>query len=221
MNSALFGLLMVMVAMPSPQGGAVPVEKEPSHRTVLTNDYVQAFRVTLQPGETTLMHIHSHDDAAVRLSNATTAADSPGQPMGPPEQVSPGFVSVRDTGSKPLTHRVHNVGTTVFDVIDVQVVKRPPGPASTPMATPTAENASMRVYRYELEPGAGTPQHTHVRPYLLVAVTDINLRMTSPDGSSMEHQVKAGDMHWVDSTVTHTLINRGTEKAILVEFELK
>ena len=30
----------------------------------------------------------------------------------------------------------------------------------------------MRVYRYELEPGAGTPQHTHVRPYLLVAVTE-------------------------------------------------
>ncbi|HQR38459.1 MAG TPA: hypothetical protein PLF26_08650, partial [Blastocatellia bacterium] len=98
---------------------------------------------------------------------------------------------------------------------------QPPGPASTPIATPTAENASMRVYRYELEPGAGTPQHTHTRPYLLVAVTDIDLGMTSPDGSSMEHQVKAGDMHWVDSTVTHTIVNRGTEKAILVEFELK
>jgi mannose-6-phosphate isomerase-like protein (cupin superfamily) len=45
--------------------------------------------------------------------------------------------------------------------------------------------------------------------------------MTSPDGSSMEHPVKAGDMHWVDSAVTHTLINHGASKAVLVEIELK
>ena len=33
--------------------------------------------------------------------------------------------------------------------------------------------------------------------------------------------VKAGDFHWVDTAVTHTLVNEGKEKGILVEFELK
>jgi mannose-6-phosphate isomerase-like protein (cupin superfamily) len=45
--------------------------------------------------------------------------------------------------------------------------------------------------------------------------------MTSPDGRSMEHPIKSGDMHWVDTEVTHSLGNAGGEKAVMVEFELK
>jgi quercetin dioxygenase-like cupin family protein len=214
-------LIAVMTAMSSAQDVVVPVEQEPNHKTVLKNDYVQVFRVKLEPGKTSLMHRHAHDDAAVRLSNATVAADSPGEPMGAPEVVYPGLVSARENEKKPHTHRVHNIGTTLFDVMDVQILKRPDGPAAPPIAAPAAENPQMRVYRYELEPGARSAQHTHARPYLLVAATGMNLRMTSPDGASMAHPVKAGDFHWVESAVTHTLINEGSEKGVLVEFELK
>jgi quercetin dioxygenase-like cupin family protein len=203
------------------QDRAVPVEEEPLHHTVLKNEYIQAFRLQLEPGKWTGMHTHSHDDVAVRLSTATTTSETLGQPAGAPENEIPGMVSARSTEPKSLTHRVHNVGSTVFDVIDVQVLSRPAGPKSAAIAPVVAENPRMRVYRYELEPGAASPEHTHHRPYLVVAATDINLRMTSPDGSSMEHPVKAGDMHWVDSEVTHTLINHGTNKAVLVEIELK
>ena len=199
----------------------VPVEKEPHHKTVLKNDYLQAFRVTLESGKTSLMHTHARDDASVRLSTATVAADSPGQPVGPPEPVYPGFVSARDNEANPRTHRVHNIGTTLFDVINVQVLRRPAGPTMPAISVPAAENSKMRLYSYELKPGEATTEHTHTRPYLHVTVTDTNLRMTSTDGSSMEHAVKAGDMNWVDTAVTHTIMNRGTEKAIVVEFELK
>lgn len=220
MTFRLAGLVVFLAAMQSPQDGAVPVEEEPHHKTVFKNDYVQAFRVTLEPGKASLMHTHAHDDAAVRLSNATVAAESPGQPLGPAEPVQPGLVSARDNEAKPHTHRVHNIGATVFDVIDVQILRRPPGPEVPEISLPAAENAKMRVYRYELGPGATTAQHTHARPYLLVAATAIDLGMTSPDGTSIE-PVKAGDMHWVDTAVTHAFMNRGPEKGILVEFELK
>ncbi len=221
MNFSSITLIALMAAMSSAQDRAVPVEAEPNHKTVLKNDYLQVFRVTLEPGKTSLMHTHAHDDAAVRLSKATVTADSPGEPMGAPEFVVPGTVSARNNEKKPHTHRVHNIGTTLFDVIDVQILKRPDGPAAPPITTPAAENPRMRVYRYELGPGAGSAQHTHARPYLLVAATDLNLRMTSPDGGSMAHPVKAGDIHWVEAAVTHTLINEGREKGVLVEFELK
>jgi quercetin dioxygenase-like cupin family protein len=221
MTFPLAGLGVVLAAMSSPQAGAVPVEEEPNHRSVFKNDYIQAFRVTLEPGKTSLMHTHARDDAAVRLSTATVAADSPGKPLGPAEPVQPGLVSARDNEAKPLTHRVHNIGATVFDVIDVQILRRPPGPAVPAISPPAAENAKMRVYRYDLGPGATTASHTHARPYLLVAATAVDLGMTSPDGASVEHAVKAGDMHWVDTAVTHAFMNRGKEKGILVEFELK
>ena len=221
MNLLLVSLTLFLLAMPFLQDRAVPVEDEPNHKTVFKNDYIQAFRVTLEPGKSTLFHIHSHDDVAVRLSKATVTSETLGQAVGAPENTEPGVVSARSNELTALTHRVHNIGNTVFDVIDVQILKRPEGPESAAIIPPAAGNAKMRLYRYELAPGAATPQHTHTRPYLVLAATDINLRMTSPDGDSMEHPVKAGDIHWVDSAVTHTLMNRGTAKAVLVEIELK
>jgi quercetin dioxygenase-like cupin family protein len=215
-------LMLVVVAITcGAQNVAVPVEAEPHHKTVLKNAYVQVFRVDLAPGESTQMHTHAHDDAAVRFSNATVAANKSGEPLGAPEPVSPGQVSARDNAAKPYTHRVHNIGSTVFDVMDVQILSRPRGPASEPIDKPAAENASMRVYRYELAPGESSSKHTHKRPYLIVAATDMSLRMSSPDSQSMELPLKTGDLHWVETTVTHTLTNSGNDKAILVEFELK
>ena len=221
MKRGIPALLWLLRVSSAAQDAPVPVEQEPSHKTVFQNDCVQAFRVHLEPGEATLMHTHSHDDAAVRLSEAMVTSDGPGQPAGAPQTAEAGFVSARDNSRAPLTHRVHNVGKTPFDVLDVQALRRPPGPQVEPISRAAAENASMRVYRYELAAGASGERHTHTRPYLLVAATDVNLRMTSPDGRSFEHLVKAGDMHWVDSEVTHTLVNAGTEKAVLVEIELK
>jgi len=45
--------------------------------------------------------------------------------------------------------------------------------------------------------------------------------MKSPDGATMEHPIQAGDLHWVDSRVTHVLANRGPEAGVIVEVELK
>jgi hypothetical protein len=215
-------LVGLCAAMLSKTGAPVPVEEEPRHKTVLLNEYVQAFRVTLEPGESTLMHIHAHADAAVRLSTAKVAQQTPGQPLGAPEEKETGFCSARENEPTPLVHRVENVGKTVFDVLDVQVLARPEGPATAALSLPSAENARMRVYRYDLSPNGGSStQHSHARPYLIVAATDVDLRMTAPDGKAFEHPIKSGDMHWVDTAVTHTLTNKGDRPGILVEIELK
>ena len=94
-------------------------------------------------------------------------------------------------------------------MIDVEILKRPPGPPSEPIAEPVAENPSARAFRWTLAPGTATPMHTHDRPYLVVAATPLHLTMTGPDGASMEHPVTAGDFHWVVTRVTHALLNRG------------
>ena len=214
-------LALAGAAAAAGQEAPVPVEKEPHHKTVFRNDFVQAFHVTIEPGQATLMHIHAHDDGAVRLRDCTFASDVSGRPPGKPEEAHPGGVSARNNEPTPLIHRVRNVGTTLFEVVDVQVLGRPPGAATDPIAPPAAENAKMRVYRWDLAPGAASPSHTHKRPYLIIAATDASLKMTSPGGRSMEHPIKAGDVHWVDTEVTHSLGNAGTEKAVMVEFELK
>jgi mannose-6-phosphate isomerase-like protein (cupin superfamily) len=45
--------------------------------------------------------------------------------------------------------------------------------------------------------------------------------MSSPDGQSSEHEVKAGDFHWVSTKVTHSLANAGSSEGQIVEIELK
>ncbi len=60
--------------------------------------------------------------------------------------------------------------------------------------------------------------HTHERPYLIISATPLVLKMTDPEGKSFTHEVKAGDIHWVeanstDAKVTHTLANEGPPKA--------
>lgn len=100
-------LLVPLAEMSTAQAKPVPVEKEPHHKAVFKNQYVQIFRVQLDPGKTGLMHTHFHDDASVRLTTATVAADSPGESIGAPEPVYPGLLSARDNEAKPLTHRVH------------------------------------------------------------------------------------------------------------------
>jgi quercetin dioxygenase-like cupin family protein len=219
--AGLVALVSAMAFTALAQDAAVPVEKEPRHGTVLKNEYVQVFRVTLAPGESTGVHVHAHDDVAVRLSDATVASDTPGESAGAPQAANAGFVSSRANDGKPLTHRVRNVGATPFDVVDVQILKRPDGPPAPPIAAPASENPQMRAYRYELAPGASSAPHTHARPYLLVAATGMSLRMTSPDGGVVAHPVKAGDLHWVEAAVTHTLVNDGSERGVLVEIELK
>jgi quercetin dioxygenase-like cupin family protein len=108
-----------------------------------------------------------------------------------------------------------------MDVIDIELLHRPEHP-SIAVAGPVAiENPSVRVYKWQIAPATSTAMHTHTRPYLIVAVTPMQLKMTSPDGQSRSEAVKAGDFHWVNVPVTHSLTNDGTAEGQIVEFELK
>jgi uncharacterized cupin superfamily protein len=84
-----------------------------------------------------------------------------------------------------------------------------------------AENSRLRAWRYELPPGVSTPQHTHVRPCLLVAVTAGELHTTPAGGSPVVRGIAAGSMEWFGEAATHTLTNAAAEPAVLVEIELR
>jgi quercetin dioxygenase-like cupin family protein len=210
-------VLPLLLALQEP----VPVDREPLHRVVFANEYVEVMHLILPPGQSTLFHTHSHDGVAVRLSEATANVDIPGRDSTPPGVSHVGDVSAQAYAEKPMTHRVNNVGKTPFEVVDIEFLGRPPGPPTEPIATPAAENSSARVYRWVLPPGASTPEHTHERPYLIIAATAMQLAMKAPDGDSAAHSVKAADFHWVDAKVTHTLTNGGGESGVLFEVELK
>jgi quercetin dioxygenase-like cupin family protein len=208
-----------MVAMA--QEKALPSEQDPMHKTVFKSDYVIVLRVTLAPGQSTGWHTHSRDAMAVRLSESKTKMQNLGKDQATIVDHHPGDVSANDYAKSPLTHKVSSFGDTTFDVFDIEAFKRYDGPHGNAIGPVAAENATMRAYKYELAPGQSTPQHTHVRPYLIVAATPMLLKMTGADGQVMDHPVETGDLHWMDQKVTHSLTNSGKEKGVIVEIEWK
>ena len=202
------------------QQSPVPVEDEPHHHIVLKNDSVMVLRVKLLPGESTLFHTHLHDRVAIDLTDTTITLQKLGEPEGAPEATKPGGVATSESKG-PYTHRVHNAGPAVFEVLDVELLHRPTAASGAAAAKVEAENPSARVYKWTLAPGATSAMHTHERPYLIIAATPLVLKMTDPEGQSMTHEVQAGDVHWVDARVTHSLTNEGTAIGQIVEIELK
>lgn len=198
----------------------VPVENEPLHHVVLKNESVVVIHLTLPPGERTLYHTHTHDRVAIPLSNTSITQQVWNEKEGPPSLSEAGTFSALTLPGNSYTHRVHNVGANLYDVLDVELLVRPPSPSPV-AATVAAENPSARIYNWVLAPGTASAMHTHVRPYLIIATSGFTLKMTAPDGQSIIHKIKRGDFHWVDTQVTHTLANVGSTGGQIVEIELK
>ena len=223
MKSGLFSLLVLPAMLFAPQisTAPVPVEEEPLHKVEFKNDLLTVLRLKLPAGQTTQYHIHKHDRVAVQLSTTSTTQQDWGQPEGPANPVKPGDFSALTLKGSSYTHRVHNVGTAIYEVIDIEFAQRPATPSPDVAAAVAAENPSARIYNWVLAPGQTSPMHTHTRPYVIISVAPIDLTMTSPDGQSNTHKVGAGDFHFVDAKVTHTLKNADTTSGQIVEVELK
>jgi quercetin dioxygenase-like cupin family protein len=104
-------------------GAPLPVEDEPHHHLVYENQYLRMLEVRLAPRETTEFHTHSHDNLAVRLSEAMFTRQDQGQGWVPIAKVVPGEVSLTKGAESPYTHRVRNAGPTPFRVIDVELLQ--------------------------------------------------------------------------------------------------
>jgi quercetin dioxygenase-like cupin family protein len=106
---------------PGTETDPVPVEAEPHHHAIFENQYVRVLEVVVNPGDTTLFHRHSLDNVAVQLSDTQIKRQSPGQQWidSPAKEGSVNFVA----GTKqPYTHRITNTGSTVFHVLDVEIL---------------------------------------------------------------------------------------------------
>jgi hypothetical protein len=144
--------MMASAAIVAGQQTPVATEEEPHHHVLLKNDFVIVIRATLQPGESTLYHTHSHDSADVEFVSGTTTEQLLGKGEGPAE-TSPAVAVSADSLKEPITHRVHNVGSGPMDIFHVEFLQRPAQP-STPR-----------------------PQHpSRLRTPVLVSITGSSLR---------------------------------------------
>jgi uncharacterized RmlC-like cupin family protein len=73
-----------------------------------------------------------------------------------------------------------------------------------------------------LPAGGLEPKHAHTTPYLLIALTDADLKVKVGDGPENAAHRKAGDVTW-NNPVVHTVTNTGSNptKVVVLEFKGK
>jgi quercetin dioxygenase-like cupin family protein len=79
------------------------------------------------------------------------------------------------------------------------------------------ENDQVRVVRYAIPPGDKTANHSHPNN-VNIFLTDVNAKITTPDGKTAEVHAKAGAAAWRSST-THVVENTGDKpiEGVLIE----
>jgi hypothetical protein len=208
----------------------VEVTAEPSHHLVLQNAYVRVFRIEIAPGSATLLHRHRHDYIVVRLGASDVANEIPGQSV---------VRTKRNDGDTQFTpgnfaHVLRNLGNNPSRSVIVELLqddKNRDSPARWDedrglhiLHGGTQEilfaKDGTRASEVELQIAGAEPRQHYVGAVLLVAVSDLNLRMDQPGRSYSNLELKSGDIKWWDRGLTANLTNVGGQgaKYVLIEF---
>lgn len=83
------------------------------------------------------------------------------------------------------------------------------------------DDARTRVTRFTFAPGQQTGWHVHAMDYVITTLTDCQMRLEHPDGSTSDTHIPAGTAYRRDCGVEHNVINAGDAPMAFVEVELK
>lgn len=153
----------------------VAIEQEPRHRPVFRAGAVRIFDVQIPPGDVTLYHIHDTAILYVPISISPTDTQILGKEwlgVGPndPSRFT-GLVVASDTSyaQMPLTHRVKNVGQSLFRLIAITNAATPEATATqSPLGEPVLNSPWYTATRLTIVPQASSEWATPNAPTVIV-----------------------------------------------------
>ena len=153
----------------------VPIDQEPRHKLVFSNELLRIFDTKIPAGDVTLYHTHLADSVFVCIDGGETQSEEPGKEITKRPPFKAGEVWYRAHSKTPLTHRVTNLGKTDLRILDIEALKAPTEPDLVltplpPMFMPVLENDRVRVTRLKLIKGEKTLDRVLTRPALMVVV---------------------------------------------------
>ncbi len=208
----------------------VEITAEPHHHLTLENKSVRVFNVEVDPNTQTLMHWHRHDYIAINLGPAeieNNVKDKPPAtaklPDGDVRFASASFAHfVRDVADYPF----RNVTVEILDDANLRNSTAKWDQDPVPDATNGTAKVlfikdGIRATEFELQPGGVIPMHHHPGPYLVIAVTDLDLRdkhLNDVHPPDLGH-IKSGDSRWLPGNYSHAVTNTGAKPAKFVTLE--
>ena len=198
----------------------VQVSKEPKHKKVFENKYIRLLDVRMQPGDTSLFHIHSTPSVFLHFTTTLVCSQIKGKEWVTAKNTQ-GYAWYRSFVNDTLVHRVSNCDTVPFHVTDLELLS-PYNPTKKNKALPLPllfEND--RVFAYQLSDSSFNNQLISQRgPVVaeLVAGEDVIYHDAVKKRSS---NIKVGNYLYIEPGSSFYLQGSGKEKMILVLFEIK
>lgn len=236
--SLVFGVWMVAAVTPAAAQTPptaekpVPVFEEPRHHLVLDTPSLRILDIQIPPGDTTLFHMHNSAMIYVPISSSRTRNQNLGEdwpaptaappaPTAPAAPARPGRINGgANYVEKPQTHRVNNIGTTLFRLIGIANMTAGDATATAAASPlkPEMENRWYRVERLVIAPGASAPVPTFAGTIVVVMQTTGTAAL---DGRVWHPLNGPGDFARIDGTVPYVVHNRGTADIEVVAVAVK
>ena len=221
---------------------SVPLYQEPRHHVVYDSPTMRVHDIQIPPGDTTLYHTHDTAILYVPIASSRTRSQALGAEWGGggaaaavPAAAAPAPVAVEPARpgkvnsvvtyvEKPYTHRVNNVGTTVFRLVGI--ANRTAGAAADTddvsglSATPELVNKWYRAHRLVLKAGQATATHRHATPVVVVMQTPGTASAALADGAGWLPLNGPGSFARHEAG-THVVRNVGANDVELVEVEVR
>jgi quercetin dioxygenase-like cupin family protein len=219
--SAFFRLALVLAASVSLSAQAVPLNKEPHHKVLLDTLLLRILDITVQPGETTLEHVHENDIATVALGSASTRTRRTGEDWGPQRVRPVGSLDITEYAGNKTSHVVENNDKTPYRLIAVENYRTGTFPMrKTITAAGTTVLKETRAFAaYDVKLDASTPQTEHNHEVPTVAVI-ISGTITNQGTNGEEPYPVKANWVFIPAAQSHTIVTTSPDTHI-VEIEVR
>jgi len=218
-------LILMSAAFVSAQEKPVPVVDDPMHKTVFENSVVRVIDVQIEPGATTLYHIHSVPSVIVYLTQSTNRSESWPDKAILNRDIAPGQSRYAPYDEKPLTHRVTNTGAGLFRVYDIELLNRPSSrvalpPFASPQIKPQWEERLARSSSVRL-PAGGKAEIPAGRSAALVIPIAGAVQVLEGAKTKTQRTLSWGEFQFVPAQTRVEIRTSGRDPAEAVLVELK
>jgi quercetin dioxygenase-like cupin family protein len=227
--SALSVLILVTLTLTAQAAPDVEVTADPTYHLLLENRYARVFKVDIGPHAATRMHRHRHDYIYVALNSTGFANQVEGK--------APAIVRI--LAGEPIfvegnfAHLMRNLAAVPFRDVTVEIMQ---DAQTRKLPAKWDENRGLhileggdrdirfvrdgvRVSQTDLQPGGMLPKQHHPGPYLIIALSDLELQNEIVGNGASSVQLAAGEVDWVRGGFTDSLRNVGKRQAKFITLE--
>ena len=202
----------------------VPVSKEPRHHVVFENDHFRILNVLLPPGDTTQYHVHSTPSVFISFTKTHTASQNINKQ--PVEGVSASgnvwFENLNPPNIK--IHRVWNMDSSTFHVMDVELLGKDSGFSTSPLVMQhmhlSIDTPWVRSYTMRLEKNEQVSIKEQQSGFILVAINEASIEL-SQNSAESKPIVKAGSFYIIKANDKFSVTNLNNTSANFALLEIK